>query len=1199
MEQHLMEKITIAVDPENWGNLITKYQPHSPKLDETDFTDGTINLDTASNGALAKRKGGPNYNATLLPGAPKDQHEAIFSDGARHLLVVSNGELRYSSGDTVFNAAVNGTGFSATGNFEMATTQDRVYMCNGINPAQVYDRNTTYGGATPVTAPRLKVMGAQVPVTAPTAAVAAGGAVPVGGHTYKVTYVYYGGEESNPGPASTLATTTGGNQTINLTAIPVGGYGVTQRNIYRDNNDGNYLLLASIANNTATTYSDILTIGPIPTPIPSNNNLPPSFGLIQAWLERLWLAKVPGDPSVLFYSEAGMPDIYGSENAVMCNEEDPITALVVYFDRMMVFNRRSMGQILGDTPDTFRYAKIPSSVGCVDNRTLQTRVVEGVPVLIWLSDRGFYTYDGNAVNYISDWIEDLVNYNIQQALQQKNSNSQTSFSSAFPTLGIDTTQLSSVVTTMGYQDGANVLGNNPRRNFDDSSDWNDSGAIPGGTATLDNGGVLSHPTVFLTSASASTLSGDAVMSGSFAQLPTSSIWTGESKSGPATQIANIGGQFSPIHSIATPFSVPRAGTLDSFSFPLKMAGDAFSIGSSYPYTSPVLVEIYGDAGGQPGGILSTTSTTVTFTGLNVETPIVCASAPNLAVVPGTIYWFVITLVAPGGTGFTRFGITNMQETSSQYNAAGANSLARQTGGAWHTIVFSSVTHSLAAGSYTFTQTNVSKYGSVTSPTYDTHAAAIPTTFSFKYSATSNGSSSYVTATFSGSNDITFASGVVSQTSSVSGIFGLSEIINSVAASISGKRYWRVKLDLSSPNNISSPRVTQMTIAFAQTVTWQSTVVDCAGVSSFDSLVTTGTIPSGASRTTKIATSASSSGPWSYVTFGSQSLLRYARVQISLTNNGLVSATVSSIVLKWTVTASLESVVIDTGVNPPAGWDVFLAQYTTNGGTVTFQMKSAATSGALPAAVYSTILPSDFPALTAAQFAQWKVTIVSSDNQVPIVDSATVQWLLSSGTSIRPASIFADSRYYVALAPVGQTQNTLMLELDLKGKWRRHGGVNISTMSFFYNSPYIGLSGSGQIRKFLDGFTDAGAPIVFDVRTKSFDFSTKYKDIAEKHKIVGEIIVHAKNTGAALQFMYSTDEGTTWFPFYDNDGNAVVQTTTDGDDFFMRLKPSWAVQNSLEGQRIMYRIYNYDTNQVMVHSFKFTVMARKHAPVRGW
>ena len=95
---------------------------------------------------------------------------------------------------------------------------------------------------------------------APTAALAAAGAgnVDNGAHRYRVTFVTADGETEG-GTISAAVTvadkTTNGK--VALTAIPLGGSAVTSRKLYRTAAAGStYLLLATIANNTATTYTD-------------------------------------------------------------------------------------------------------------------------------------------------------------------------------------------------------------------------------------------------------------------------------------------------------------------------------------------------------------------------------------------------------------------------------------------------------------------------------------------------------------------------------------------------------------------------------------------------------------------------------------------------------------------------------------------------------------------------------------------------------------------------------------------------------------------------------------------------------------------------------------------------------------------------------------------------------------------------------
>jgi hypothetical protein len=101
---------------------------------------------------------------------------------------------------------------------------------------------------TPITAPGAPTVGAPV----------AGGSVDLGLHRYKVTFVTANGETTGGTASSQVNVTTGGTQTVPLTAIPVGATGTTARKIYRTvtGDTGSYLLVGTIADNTTTTYND-------------------------------------------------------------------------------------------------------------------------------------------------------------------------------------------------------------------------------------------------------------------------------------------------------------------------------------------------------------------------------------------------------------------------------------------------------------------------------------------------------------------------------------------------------------------------------------------------------------------------------------------------------------------------------------------------------------------------------------------------------------------------------------------------------------------------------------------------------------------------------------------------------------------------------------------------------------------------------
>lgn len=117
---------------------------------------------------------------------------------------------------------------------------------------------------------------------APTAALAGAGAgnVEAGAHSYKVTFVA-GSTETEGGAKSSPVTVVDKavDGKVALTNIPVStDSGVTARKVYRTIADAdptvaaNFLLLTTIANNTATTFTDNVADGSLGAAAPTTNN---------------------------------------------------------------------------------------------------------------------------------------------------------------------------------------------------------------------------------------------------------------------------------------------------------------------------------------------------------------------------------------------------------------------------------------------------------------------------------------------------------------------------------------------------------------------------------------------------------------------------------------------------------------------------------------------------------------------------------------------------------------------------------------------------------------------------------------------------------------------------------------------------------------------------------------------------------------
>lgn len=152
--------------------------------------------------------------------------------------------------------------------------------------------------------------------TEPTVALvspAAAGNVDNGAHRYRVTFVTADGETEG-GTVSAIVTVADKavNGKVAVSAIPLGGSAVTSRKLYRTIAAGaTYLLLATIADNTTTTYTDNIADGSLGAGAPTTNttNDPYLTSLVKsarrlvesetgrALITQTWILRLEGFPT--------------------------------------------------------------------------------------------------------------------------------------------------------------------------------------------------------------------------------------------------------------------------------------------------------------------------------------------------------------------------------------------------------------------------------------------------------------------------------------------------------------------------------------------------------------------------------------------------------------------------------------------------------------------------------------------------------------------------------------------------------------------------------------------------------------------------------------------------------------------------------------------------------------------------------------
>lgn len=261
-------------------------------IGETEAVD-IENFDFEERGALKKVPGSAKLNAIAIAAHPVNSlYEAIKSDGNSHLLAFCGTGI-YASTDGGATFSTLKTGLTANRKWSCYTYADNVIMVNGVDANQIYDFTA------------IRNMGLTDPTTAPTLGLGAAGNL-TGNYYYRVSFVY-SGSESNVGPASSVIAPTADK--VELTSIPTGGSGCTQRKLYRTKAGGSvYYELHTIDDNTTTVYTDNDVDGLLSWKTAPTNNTPPPVAKFVIEKDERILYILP-DSSDFYFSELYKPEL--------------------------------------------------------------------------------------------------------------------------------------------------------------------------------------------------------------------------------------------------------------------------------------------------------------------------------------------------------------------------------------------------------------------------------------------------------------------------------------------------------------------------------------------------------------------------------------------------------------------------------------------------------------------------------------------------------------------------------------------------------------------------------------------------------------------------------------------------------------------------------------------------------------------------
>lgn len=209
---------------------------------------------------------------------------------------------------------------------------------------------------------------------------------------------------------STIEYTNSNSGSVNLSNIPLGPVGTGARKIYRTVGDGSTLkLLATIANNTATVYTDTIADGSLGATMPSVTDDMPKGSMLQIHRERLFVSGDPSNQSYIYYSNPYLPGYIQQTNGpdymrISPEDGDVIMGIPIQLGVMVCVKKNTIRKlhitspVSGADPSTW-YADDPIAwVGS----PAQWSICQTPDGIIFLGWDHWYKFDGASAQPIFD-----------------------------------------------------------------------------------------------------------------------------------------------------------------------------------------------------------------------------------------------------------------------------------------------------------------------------------------------------------------------------------------------------------------------------------------------------------------------------------------------------------------------------------------------------------------------------------------------------------------------------------------------------------------------------------------------------------------------------------------------------------------------------------------------------------------------------
>jgi len=184
------------------------------------------------------------------------------------------------------------------------------------------------------------------------------------------------------------------HQKVTITSIPVSSDAqVTARRIYRTVSGGTaYYLVATINDNTTTTFVDNIRDAVLGTDMREDHDIAPLGKYAEWWDDALWIADQ--DENITYHSRINYPDAFDISSRFVSARDgrghDKITQILNYKTYLFVFKRHSIQMIRKKLTSYYGIYEVCKGYGAI----APWSVIEVYGLVMFLSHRGWEVFNG-------------------------------------------------------------------------------------------------------------------------------------------------------------------------------------------------------------------------------------------------------------------------------------------------------------------------------------------------------------------------------------------------------------------------------------------------------------------------------------------------------------------------------------------------------------------------------------------------------------------------------------------------------------------------------------------------------------------------------------------------------------------------------------------------------------------------------------